>query len=104
MSGAILENYVVSEIIKSYQNMGMEPFIYYYRDKDNKEIDIILEGDGKLYPLEIKKTATPGSQLTRVFKVLDKPFLQRSTGAILCMADKLGALDRDNLIIPVWLI
>ncbi|MCL2035296.1 MAG: ATP-binding protein [Oscillospiraceae bacterium] len=104
MSGAILENYVVSEMVKSYQNAGREPFIYYYRDKDSKEIDVLLERDGKLFPLEIKKTAMPGSQLTRVFKVLDKSSLQRGTGAVICMAEKLGALDRDNLIVPVWLV
>ena len=104
MSGAILENYVVSEMVKSYQNAGREPFIYYYRDKDSKEIDVLLERDGKLFPLEIKKTAMPGSQLTRVFKVLDKSSLQRGTGAVICMVEKLGALDRDNLIVPVWLV
>jgi predicted AAA+ superfamily ATPase len=104
MSGAILENFVVSEIIKGYQNAGREPFIYYYRDKDNKEIDVLLEGDGKLYPLEIKKTAIPGSQITRAFQVLDKPPMKRGTGAVLCMAEKLGALDKDNLIVPVWLV
>lgn len=104
MSGAILENYVVSELVKSYQNAGIQPFIYYYRDKDSKEIDAILESDGRLFPLEIKKTAMPGVQLTRVFKVLDKSPLQRGAGAILCMADKLGVLNRDNLIVPVWLI
>ncbi len=59
MSGAILENFVVSEIVKSHQNCGREAFIYYYRDKDTKEIDILLEDSGKLYPMEIKKTATP---------------------------------------------
>jgi predicted AAA+ superfamily ATPase len=104
MSGAILENYVVSEIVKGYQNAGREPFIYYYRDKDNKEIDVVLEGDGMLYPLEIKKTAIPGNQLTKVFGVLDKPAIKRGTGAVLCMAEKLGALDKDNLIVPVWLV
>ncbi|GHU33637.1 ATPase [Betaproteobacteria bacterium] len=104
MNGAILENYVVSEIVKGYQNAGIEPYLYYYRDKDNKEIDILLESDGKLFPLEIKKTATPGSQLTRVFKVLDKSAMGRGTGAVLCMAEKLGALDRDNLVVPVWLV
>ena len=67
MSVAILENFVVSEIVKNYQNSGREAFIYYYRDKDTKEIDILLEDSGKLYPMEIKKTATPQSQLTRVY-------------------------------------
>lgn len=55
MNGALLENYAVSEIVKSYQNAGLVPFIYFYRYRDAKEIDVILEGDGKLCPLEIKK-------------------------------------------------
>lgn len=54
MNGAILENYVVSEIAKTYLNTGREPFLYYYRDKDAKEIDIVLEQDGVLNPIEIK--------------------------------------------------
>ena len=72
MSGAILENFAVSEIIKSYTNVGREAFVYYYRDKDSKEIDLIIEGNGKLFPIEIKKTATPDERLTRVFGVIDK--------------------------------
>ena len=104
MSGAVLENYAVSEIIKSYYNCGLEPYIYYYRDKDTKEIDIIMEGDGKLHPIEIKKTATPASQLTRVFGVIDKSQLIRGTGAVLCTSDKLSAFDRNNLIVPIWLV
>lgn len=101
MSGAILENFVVSEIIKSYHNCGREPFIYYYRDKDTKEIDVLLEDSGKLYPMEIKKTAMPQRQLTRVFGVIDKASLERGTGAVLCTTDKLSAFDKDNLIVPI---
>ena len=104
MSGAILENYTVSEIIKSYHNSGIEPFIYYYRDKDTKEIDVIMEGDGKLHPMEIKKTATPASQLTRVFNVIEKSPLVRGTGAVLCTSDKLTAFNSENLVVPIWLI
>ena len=104
MSGAILENFVISEIIKSYHNCGEEVFIYYYRDKDTKEIDILLESDGKLYPIEIKKTATPTPQLTRVFAVIDKAPLLRGTGAILCTCYKLSAFDSSNLIVPIWMI
>lgn len=102
MSGAILENFVVSEIVKSYQNAGLEPFIYYYRDKDNKEIDIVLERNGTLYPIEVKKTMMPDKRWTNVFGVLDKTSLKRGTGGILCLSDKFTAFDRDNLIIPVW--
>lgn len=104
MSGALLENFAVSEIMKSYQNAGLEPYLYFYRDRDAKEIDIIMEGDGKLCPLEIKKTATPDKRLTRVFGVIDKSPLTLGTGAILCMAEHFGAFDRDNLIVPIWMI
>ena len=104
MSGALLENYTVAEIIKTYQNAGQEPFLYYYRDKDAREIDLILERDGKLFPIEIKKMASPPKTLTKVFDLIDKSPLQRGTGAILCMADQLGAFDQNNLIVPISLI
>lgn len=104
MSGALLENYTVAEIIKTYQNAGQEPFLYYYRDKDAREIDLILERDGKLFPIEIKKMASPPKKLTKVFDLIDKSPLQCGTGAILCMADQLGAFDQNNLIVPISLI
>ncbi len=104
MSGALLENYSVSEIMKSYQNAGPEPYLYFYRDRDAKEIDVILEGDGRLCPLEIKKTATPDKRLTRVFSVIEKGPLQLGTGAVLCMADKFSAFDSNHLIVPIWMI
>ena len=104
MSGALLENYTVSEIMKSYQNAGLEPYMYFYRDRDAKEIDIILEGDGKLCPLEIKKTAAPDKRLTRVFRVIDRYPLQLGTGAVLCMADRFSAFDSKDLIVPIWMI
>ena len=104
MNGAILENYVVSEIAKTYLNCGLEPYIYYYRDKDAKEIDIVLEQDGVLNPLEIKKTANPGSELTKVFTLLDKSSVPRGHGAIICMKPNVGAIDRENFIIPIWTI
>ena len=104
MSRAILENFAVSEIMKSYFNTGIEPFVYYYRDKDTKEIDLIMESNGTLYPIEIKKTAMPGLRLTRVFNIIDRPPLKRGTGAILCTAEKLNAFNRDNLIVPIGII
>ena len=104
MSGQLLENFAVSEIIKSYHNCGYEPYLYYYRDKDTKEIDLIIEGDGKLYPIEIKKTASPSIQLTKVFNVIDKSPLIRGTGAVLCAAEKVSAFNKENLIVPIWLI
>ena len=104
MSGAILENFTVSEIMKGYQTAGCEPYLYFYRDRDAKEIDVIMEGDGKLCPLEIKKTATPDKRIIKTFGVIDKSHLQLGTGAVLCMAEQFGAFDKDNLIVPIWII
>lgn len=104
MNGAILENYVVAEIRKTYLNCGKDPYMYYYRDKDAREIDIILEHDGVLNPIEIKKSANPGSELIKVFKLLDKSSAKRSKGAVVCMKPELSAIDRENYIIPVWMI
>jgi predicted AAA+ superfamily ATPase len=104
MNGAALENYVVSEIAKTYLNCGQEPFMYYYRDKDAKEIDIILEHDGVLNPIEIKKTSNPSTELTKVFSLLDKASVPRAKGAILCMKPELNVLDRENYIVPIWMI
>lgn len=104
MNGAILENYVVAEIMKTYLNCGKEPYLYYYRNKDAKEIDIVLEHDGVLNPIEIKKTANPGTELTRVFSLLDKASTPRSKGAVICMKPVLSAIDRENYIVPIWMI
>jgi len=104
MSGALLENFAVSEMMKSYQNAGLEPYLHYYRDRDAREIDVILESDGTLYPIEIKKTTSPDKRLVRTFRVIDKSPLKLGTGAILCMADQFSAIDRNNLIIPIWMI
>lgn len=104
MNGALLENYAVSEILKSYQSAGQEPYLYYYRDRDAREIDVIIEGDGKLCPLEIKKTAMPDKRIVKSFGVIDKAPLKIGTGAVLCMAEQLSAFDKNNLIVPIWMI
>ncbi len=104
MNGALLENFAVSEIIKSYQNAGIEPYLYFYRDRDAKEIDVVIEGDGRLCPLEIKKTATPDKRIVNTFGVLGKTGQKIGTGAVLCMAERFGAFDKDNLIVPIWMI
>ena len=78
--------------------------MYYYRDKDAREIDIVLEHDGMLNPLEIKKTSNPGSELTKVFALLDKASVPRGKGAIICMKPSVSVIDRENYIVPIWTI
>jgi len=104
MNGAILENYCISEIAKGYENAGKEPSLYFYRDKDTKEIDLLLERGGALEPIEIKKTASPSKSMISSFTALEKPPLNRGTGAIICLAEHLGAFDKNNLIVPVGLV
>jgi predicted AAA+ superfamily ATPase len=104
INGAIFENYVVSEIYKSYMNNGLDFYAHYYRDVDSKEIDLVLEGDGELHPIEIKKTASPPIELTGAFKVLDKASIPRGTGAVICTKKELSAIGKDTLIVPAWAI
>ncbi len=104
MNGAILENYVVAEIRKTYLSHGEEPFMYYYRDKDAKEIDMVLEHDGVLNPIEIKKTSNPGTELIKPFQLLDRSSTPRSNGAVICMRPELSMIDRENFIVPIWVI
>lgn len=104
INGAILENYAVSEIIKTYHNNAKECILHYYRDKDSREIDLIFECDGQLHPIEIKKTVNPGAELVNTFKLLDKGSVPRGKGAILCLRDELSAVDRNSFIVPIWMI
>jgi len=120
MSGEFFETFVISEILKSYSNRGLDYryFVSYYRGKDKKkvkkngdesyeeaEIDFIVEQDGILYPIEIKQSSNVSADMTSAFQVLDKiPEKKRGTGAVVCMCSMPGAL-RDNVLqIPYWYI
>jgi len=104
MSGALFENYVVSEISKGCQNTASRLDLFFYRDRDMKEIDVILEHDGKIWPMEIKKTTSPKRTSIEAFRVLEKSGIPRGTGVVLCCAAELSAFDSLNLIVPVHLL
>ena len=104
INGAILENYIVSEIRKTYLNAGMECYLHYYRDKDTKEIDLIIESDGLLHPLEIKKAATATLSMVSSFSVLTKSSIPTGIGGVLCLKERFTALNKDVLVIPAWTI
>lgn len=104
INGAILENYTVAEIRKTWHNSARECLLHYYRDKDTNEIDLVMEADGKLHPMEIKKSTNPGAELASAFKVLDKGSMPRGTGAILCLREELSAIDSQTFILPIWMI
>lgn len=100
-SGQYLETFIVSEIIKAYNARGITPNLYYYRDKDKNEIDLIFYKNNKLYPLEIKKTAIPKKEMIKNFRKLEKTKKEIGTGGIICFYDILTKLDENNYIIPV---
>lgn len=106
MSGAFFETFVMAEILKSYYNAGiLEPSIYYYRDKDAKEIDVIIEENGTLYPIEIKKTSNPGKEHIENFSVLDKvKGINVGMGCVICMYENIIHINEKNVSMPVaWL-
>jgi predicted AAA+ superfamily ATPase len=104
INGAILENYVVSEVMKTYANNGKECIAHYYRDKDNREIDLILEERGELHPIEIKKASSPPREIARAFGALAGASLPIGLGAVLCTRDGFSAVDRTTAIVPAWAI
>ena len=105
MSGAFFETYVVSEIIKNFYNHGIEPnqYIYYYRDIDKKEVDILLVKDGALYPVEIKKGIAP-SKPTKNFTILEKYNMPIKQGMVIDNAEKIRVLNDEAFIMPVSLL
>lgn len=104
INGAILENYVVTEIRKTYFNNAKDCLLWYYRDKDSNEIDMVMESDGELHPIEIKRSVNPPTEIIGSFSVLDKGTVKRGKGAILCMRPELSAVNSDNFIVPIWMV
>ena len=106
MWGQMFETFVIGEIIKSYYNDGqiMLP-LYYYRDKEKNEIDLIIENAGTLYPCEIKTTSDPNKSMISAFELLNKiPDKKVGSGAIICMSRETLPMSGDNWIIPVDMI
>ena len=104
INGAVLVNFVVAEILKGFPNKAQGCLVWYYRDKSSNEIDMVIESDDQLHPLEIKRSVNPGSELVGAFSILDKGSVPRGTGAVLCMRPELSAINAQNYIVPIWMI
>lgn len=98
--GAFLETYVVTEIIKSYQNAGKPSNLYYYRDIDKKEIDLLIIEESRLYPIEIKKSKHPVNP-DKNFSALKKFKLEVQPGVIICLSEELIPYNRETWYCPV---
>ena len=103
VAGNIFETFVISEIIKTYLNVGkVNPPLYYYRDRDQKEIDLLIEDGDKLYPVEIKLSANPVKSMGRHFPVLKQISNKEvQPGVILCQYEKKLWLDDNLMVLPI---
>lgn len=119
MSGNFFETWVVSEIYKSFLNNGKRPPLYFYRDSNKKEIDLIIHQNNTVYPIEIKKSAAPKDAIKNfsVLKLIEKDPTDEDrfsgaahlktrigTGAVICLAQDVIPIDRKNWYIPAWMV
>lgn len=103
-NGAYFETYVIMEFVKTLAYSDPRAHLSYYRDSHGKEIDLVLESGRELHPFEIKLGVMPDRREVRKFSVLDKTHVQRGYGGIVCMCDRVGAIDESNAYIPSWLL
>jgi len=103
LAGSILETFVFAEILKSYWHSGKEESIYFFRDRNGREIDFLIEKNGTLYPIEVKKTASPNTCDFKNFSTLkDLPSIKVGTGAVVCLYPAVVPIGKDVLSIPLW--
>ncbi len=105
-NGAILETYVVTEIIKSFSNQGLDSrkYLYYYRDNNGKEIDLMILYNNKVFPLEIKKSYNPGKQAVKNFDITQKFGMEVGNGGVICLTKEIFPIDKENHLIPIELL
>ncbi len=102
-SGQIFETYVVTEIIKSFTNHGKDAkkHLYYYRDNNKKEIDLLINYNNIIYPIEIKKSTNPSKDAIKNFNVVNNFETKKGCGIVLCMSKDIVAYDSDNYKVPI---
>ena len=104
MSGALFETYVLTEVLKSWWHRGQRPQVFYYRDKDGREIDLLFVHDQTFHPVEIKKSASPRRDWLQTFTVLDRLDKPTGAGAVVCLCPHLVPLNKQINAIPVGMI
>ena len=105
-SGAIFETYVITEIIKSFSNNGIDSrkHLFYYRDSNSREIDLLIMYNNMVYPIEIKKSMNPKNNAIKNFNIVEKFEMNLGNGGVLCLNNELFPIDKNNYLIPIELI
>lgn len=104
MSGAILETYVFSEVLKSWWNRGKQPQLFYYRDKEGREFDLLIMQDRKIHPVEVKKAASPRPDSGASFAALDRFGSSVGSGAVVCLCRDMLPIRKGVTAIPLGLL
>lgn len=103
-SGHYYENYVIAELLRHYAYGKNKVNLNFYRDNKMKEIDLLIEENGVLHPVEIKKSASPDKSAIKAFSVLKDTGRKIGTGAVICMSDRVLPFDDNNLMMPSGII
>lgn len=102
-SGQIFETYIISEIVKSYANNQRDPrkHLYYYRDNNGKEIDLLIIHEDNIYPVEIKKNAKPDKDAIKNFNIVERFEMNSPNGVVICLTKDIHAIDEKNYMVPI---
>lgn len=103
-NGHYFENYVVGEFLRTYTYSPQKVNMTFYRDMNQKEIDLVIEREGKLHPIEIKRSSFPEKKAIKSFGLLEKSSQEVANGGIVCMTDRVFPLDERNIYIPCNII
>ena len=103
-SGHYFEYYVIIELVKNFSYSSVKASLTYYRGSNAKEIDVMVEENGLIHPLEIKKSANPDRREIKKYEIIDKTNLERGSGGIICMCEEVIPIDGKNCFIPCNLI
>ena len=107
MSGAFFETFIFCEILKSFYNSGIDPktYLYFYRDKDDNEIDFVINYNSKLHPIEVKKKSNPDAGDIKAFRFMENnEIYERGSGAVICTNDSILPLNEKDSIVPFFYI
>jgi hypothetical protein len=101
MGGAILETAVVTEVFKSYWHQGLEPQVYFWRTSTGAEVDVVVQSEGKLIPIEVKLSATPNPSMARGIEAFRRNFPRQATkGYVVHTGDVRLPLGPDAMALP----
>lgn len=102
--GHYFENFVVTELIKDLHYSSANYDLTYFRDSNSKEVDLFLESNNTIHPLEIKLSASPDKREVKKYEMLDKNSIPRGNGGIVCMTPSVLPIDERNNFIPISIL